>query len=724
MSTSDWNSNAINWLQPDSYNLSDEYLASLFPIFPDNYYFSPSVDLVSPIQYQEVNISSSTLESNVGLCHQTPRSTEAALDQQAINTTDSLPPATECGEYYVEGIAGRLPRSKRRKITSKPRTIGNSDESTFSLEYILPISTDTPPELCLSEEAYAHLSTLYQQVCLETTSFKKYMPYVFPSQGALEGLLCLYFDHFDRTMPFIHRATFDAKEEDCVLLLAMMAVSSCYTEPDDPEHFTLSMHEFVRRALVQIQEQQDWCPNNPVTLTRIQFLHAVGARYSVLESLRPSASLSLYQATQFCRMGWLTHKRESLSHLDIESTSSRWKRWIEREEAIRLGYCIWLLDCMWTFQFQQPPQLHLDDATQMQLPCAERLWVATHASEFEQLRTTSVADPPSMGEALQDLYIDKRLFPKLGEFSHILLIHGLFHRTWEVRTAVTQSLSRFEPSAQKQKSKQLTSEEPAWPPAVDLFARWRNSACDCLDILHWSANATIGAASGMEHPTVLHLHLARIVLLAPLNNIILFSHYLIRSSKESNRLFPPVSPAEAEEHRGLIQRWAVQDQYKARLAAIHAGVVFWHVRLYSIDAFYEPTAVALAALMFWALSLFAVKNSKPKTRSRTSGGSSLDSSPSPDVCDIILIDRPTDDELVQQFVRQGDTMCANITGVGDLFGPKGPRKVLAEGQKLLLGLGSWRGITNYWIKILNRLEKVTPMAGASTDAGETTTLAQ
>ncbi|KIW26917.1 uncharacterized protein PV07_06705 [Cladophialophora immunda] len=335
-------------------------------------------------------------------------------------------------------------------------------------------------------------------------------------------------------------------------------------------------------------------------------------------------------------------------------------------------------------------------------------------AEWNQLRAGLDPPTPTLREALQNLYIDKRLLPGMGEFSHILLIHGLFHRTWEVEVMVTQSISHFEPSAQKQASDDLQPKLPIWPPGVPFFSRWRNAACDCLDLLHWSANATIGAASGIEHPTVLHLHLARIVLLTPLNDIVLYSHYLIRSSGEATRLFPSVSSTEAEEHRQLIQRWAIQDQYKARLAAIHAGVVFWHVRLYSINGFYESTAVALAALVFWALSAFSPK--KPKLRKV--GDEEGTSPPSLDICDIILIDRPTDDELVQQFVRQGHAMRANMTGVGDLFGPKGARKVLAEGQKLLLTLSSWRGITDYWLRVLNRLEKVTAAAGLGSQPAE------
>ncbi|KAK5257691.1 hypothetical protein LTR40_009388, partial [Exophiala xenobiotica] len=66
----------------------------------------------------------------------------------------------------------------------------------------------------------------------------------------------------------------------------------------------------------------------------------------------------------------------------------------------------------------------------------------------------------------------------------------------------------------------------------------------------------------------------------------------------------------------------------------------------------------------------------------------------------------------------GNNMRVNITGVGDLFGPKGARRVLLEGQKLLLTLGSWRGISNYWLRVLNRLEKVTAAADVNVAPAE------
>jgi hypothetical protein len=70
-----------------------------------------------------------------------------------------------------------------------------------------------------------------------------------------------------------------------------------------------------------------------------------------------------------------------------------------------------------------------------------------------------------------------------------------------------------------------------------------------------------------------------------------------------------------------------------------------------------------------------------------------------------LLDRPTDDELVQQFIWRGHRMQAHITGVGDLYGAKGPSRVLSQGQKILNTLRHW-GIQSEWTELLTRLAAV------------------
>jgi hypothetical protein len=203
----------------------------------------------------------------------------------------------------------------------------------------------------------------------------------------------------------------------------------------------------------------------------------------------------------------------------------------------------------------------------------------------------------------------------------------------------------------------------------------------------------------MEHPTVLHLHLARVILLTPFRKIVQLAE-LMASER------PPEGDFEITSLTKDVERWAIEDQYKARLAMIHAGVLFWHVRRYSVDAFYEPSSVFLATLALWAYGRFAVHtNGTATNHNKTHGDPARDLEE--DDADSLFptsmqLDRPADDELVQLFVKRGVTMKANIMGVGNLCSPNGRVRILVEGRNLLSGLKKW-GYARRLVKKLDAL---------------------
>jgi hypothetical protein len=263
-----------------------------------------------------------------------------------------------------------------------------------------------------------------------------------------------------------------------------------------------------------------------------------------------------------------------------------------------------------------------------------------------------------------------------------------------VESYLSEPLSLWTPTAEKQDISVIQNSMPSWLPANPTFSKWRNSACDVLDILHWHANSVIGATSGMEHPTVLHLHLARVILLAPHRKIVRLTRLMTGEAI-------PRDTTEIHDLRKYIKRWALEDRYKARLAMIHAGVLFWHVRRYSTDAFYEPLSVFLATLALWAYGTFATHTSKPNK----DGESPPDDEDAESLFPTSMqLDRPADDELVQLFVKRGDKMRANITGVGNLCSARGPARVLELGIGLLVGLKGW-GCNRHAIRTLRGLSE-------------------
>jgi hypothetical protein len=309
----------------------------------------------------------------------------------------------------------------------------------------------------------------------------------------------------------------------------------------------------------------------------------------------------------------------------------------------------------------------------------------------------------SLLNALDLIYIEKRLPPKLSQFSQVLLILAIYRRTTEVADQGHMRLSSWSPTDSVQISGQgPASAQMTWPPSSSTFVKWRNAACDSLDVLHCTANSR-AAESCWEEPTILYLHLARLKLLSP------FVHFqtLAQDPMLRNRGGPSVNKSQLErfEHaRSQVFQWAIRDQFKARLSVIHAGALLWHVRRFSTDNVVEPFAIYIATLLLWAYSL-SVKTVKgqgntthqntrcsyPPSTDQMAGDASLadEDNAATDQSDaeprLIYLDRPLDDELVQMYIRVGNKVSAQLKGVGDISDDNAPVKILKQGFYLLTG---------------------------------------
>ena len=290
----------------------------------------------------------------------------------------------------------------------------------------------------------------------------------------------------------------------------------------------------------------------------------------------------------------------------------------------------------------------------------------------------------TLHEALDILYVEKRMPPDLGELSTCILLHAIYCKTLEVIAWEQTPLNIWTPTASPMPRPKPSSSE-TWPPNNPMVSRWRNSACDCFDILHWSANGKVANLSGTEHHNVLLLHLSRLILLAPTDHI-----QTLATVSPTPRAEDPGSPQHAVSRDQVLQ-WVVRDQYKARLCAIHCGAMFWHVRRYSCDSIIEPYGIYISTLILWAYSIsssfvgqdaietYAVgEATEPLSAASLSSTRKNEDDPS-----FLHLDRPLDDELVQIFVRIGHKMSAFITGIGNIMDPLAPEKILREGIRLL-----------------------------------------
>ncbi|RBR18436.1 hypothetical protein FVER53590_01849 [Fusarium verticillioides] len=363
--------------------------------------------------------------------------------------------------------------------------------------------------------------------------------------------------------------------------------------------------------------------------------------------------------------------------------------WMQTQSKLRTGLMIWILDTIVSHEFNCPQVLKVHEL-KTRLPCRESIW---NQPTMEQIHSRD-AHQVTVLEALHLLYMEKRQPSNLTEFGNIVLIYAVCARTKEAAYQYGTALSRWTPVAHVEPRKESVSVTETWPPTLEMVTRWRNSACDAFDILHWKANGKAANAGGTEHPTILHLHLSRLYILTPTKHFQKVAASAVLRQNGS-KLQHNMEYSEACSH---IQRWANIDQYKARLSIIHAGALLWHVRRYSSNDFIEPHAIYLATLSIWAYSVFntprtesqqqrgEVSRSVPASGDRESQGSvgnnEVESEEEPDPT-FIHLDRPCDDEMVQVYIRLGHKMAGHLHRVGNICSPNAPPKILKEGIRML-----------------------------------------
>ena len=193
------------------------------------------------------------------------------------------------------------------------------------------------------------------------------------------------------------------------------------------------------------------------------------------------------------------------------------------------------------------------------------LWSTSNSKEWQN---GSRGDPlPSFHAAIEAIFRDKTFDTRLCDFARLILLHGVYSHIESMRRLLSGPLGRWKPSLRENPVTGVDSpSETALVSDEELtteiqLSNWRNAGLDCIDVLHWAANGTIAAASGLEHPLVMHLHFSRTVITAPLLSIRSFAEFL--ASQVTGCNIPGISICSREdavraEHQ--ILEWAQRDQ--------------------------------------------------------------------------------------------------------------------------------------------------------------------
>ncbi|KAJ9131365.1 hypothetical protein NKR23_g11750 [Pleurostoma richardsiae] len=187
---------------------------------------------------------------------------------------------------------------------------------------------------------------------------------------------------------------------------------------------------------------------------------------------------------------------------------------------------------------------------------------------------------PSLALAVHKLFLERQMKADLGEYSNLLLLHGVYQEVFKVKDYFNRELSTWTPSVPELNDAGTSGLETGNASALgrrSTFESWRSAAMDCVDVLHWSANGVVAQLLGAEHATVLHLQFSRVVLWSPYEKVQEIAAYLASLTERSELQDSGGASMEAAiQAESEVLQWAQMDEHKARLAALHCGCFFWH----------------------------------------------------------------------------------------------------------------------------------------------------
>lgn len=441
------------------------------------------------------------------------------LEQSPASSTSDgamfMNKSTNSASNYSDSKRKRRKSSFVPDVFSKPRERRTTYAFPDVSEYAAATSSPKPRDYC-NHDSYKTLAgyfkTLCQQDALIQNSFECS---TFPTRSNVNTCISLYFEHFHPTYPLVHFPTFGSQTH-WLLMLAVAAIGSTFVKAQHAVEIRDAFQEFLRRAIYQYADGS-LDSSLDTFFAQARILNLIGLMQADREQLRALAPRYHADLSRWCLESGVLQVTELFdlpntnqgSH-DQGSLIQSWETWIKIESLRRIGYMSWMLDCSLGFMANARPLCNMDDA-RTPMPCAEHLWNASTADIwFEAFPKTP--QTPSLCVGLETLYSKKKVDPAYSDLSHVLLIHALFQRTWEVGTHIKQPLSEWVPTGKARGFLNTPTKDNFWLPLYPLYANWRNSACDCLDVIHWQASSTVAKASGIEHGVILHLHLARIVL--------------------------------------------------------------------------------------------------------------------------------------------------------------------------------------------------------------------
>ncbi|SPO43849.1 uncharacterized protein PSANT_01534 [Moesziomyces antarcticus] len=312
----------------------------------------------------------------------------------------------------------------------------------------------------ITETARQHLLEYIRHSCKHPWSVYSFNGNAdrFLTCSEIEILVSLYFRKVHPYTPILHQPSFDPETTSPVLLLIMVTKGLVFYVSEMQARGARSA------SLARLQKRASILAPALSELTRIGTMSAYEADQRGFQDIVINSAWllqqqfgigagnkRLYKLAERNRGGIMTAIRrigllnmstirldttdQPLDTIDDQKLERKWRAWIERESRIRLGWCVFLYDQLYSLYMDISPVLLYTEITSP-FPCDEQLWNARSAREwYSRIPQHSQATPKtSFIDALRKLLDPPRhedIPLRLNRFEAYILAVTLYRIRWD-----------------------------------------------------------------------------------------------------------------------------------------------------------------------------------------------------------------------------------------------------------------------------------------------------
>ena len=188
--------------------------------------------------------------------HQSPSQTQHTLEFETLNPPTPnhgnlvTPDPTDNPEFRRSSIKSHTATEARKRSSDKA-----ADAPQPHLAHVCPSfpMLEEDASRSASAEVFGHVSRIPEKAYADVRSFyileRGYNDRSFPHSRLLHAFAELYFEYFDPCLPFLHPVRVERDDLSWILLMAVAAIGSQYSEVRDAPMFTTVFHHLLRKAI-------------------------------------------------------------------------------------------------------------------------------------------------------------------------------------------------------------------------------------------------------------------------------------------------------------------------------------------------------------------------------------------------------------------------------------------------------------------------------------------